>query len=93
METKSNEYQAMETVQNVEVFHVRRPSATSSRRRRRSPIKAVRQGVLVVSVILFASGLLTTVTSSTLSFVSFHIRFTVVAIVEFMLRNKTYSTL
>lgn len=48
------------------MVHVRRPSNTSGRRRRRSPIKAVRHAVLVVSVILFASGLLATVGRSLL---------------------------
>jgi len=70
------------------MFHVRRPSTTSSRRRRRSPIKTVRQGVLIVSVILFASGLLTTVISSKPYFP--FIIVTVVAIVEFVLMNKTH---
>jgi len=52
---------SMSSVESIEVVHVRRPSTASGRRRRHSPIKPVRQGVLIVSVILFASGLLTTV--------------------------------
>ena len=48
------------------VVHVRRPSSTSRRRRRRSPIKSVRQGVFVASAVMFAFGLLATVISCTI---------------------------
>ena len=55
---------SISSVESMEVVHVRRPSSVSRRHRRRSPIKSMRRGVLVVSVIMFAAGLLTTVTSS-----------------------------
>ena len=48
------------------MVHVRRPSSTSRRRRRRSPIKSVRQGVFVASAVMFAFGLLATVISCTI---------------------------